>query len=127
MKIEIRVIPARRQRYSTVGDWFFSPDCRTLKVRVSQMIDRRSEIGVIVHELVEALACEQAGISASRVDGFDFGFSGEGEPGDAPNAPYHAQHVLATKIEQIVVEALGLSEKEHDRIVEEADAQRPGK
>lgn len=126
MKIEIKVIPARRQRYATVGDWFFSLDGRTLKVRVSQM-DRRSEIGVILHELTEALLCEQAGITESMVDAFDLGFSGDGEPGDMPEAPYHEQHVLATKVERLVVEALGLSWEEHDQNVEEADAQRSKK
>jgi hypothetical protein len=127
MKIEIKVIPARRQRYSTVGDWFFSADGRTLRVRVSQMADRRSEIGVILHELTEALYCEQAGINADVVDAFDLKFNEEGEPGDQPNAPYHVQHVLATRVERIVVEELGLPWAEHDRIVKEADAQRSEK
>ncbi|MBP9749441.1 MAG: hypothetical protein KBD21_01825 [Candidatus Pacebacteria bacterium] len=60
---------------------------------------------IAAHELHEARACLSAGVSDTLVDAFDFAHSvldntGQiSEPGDNPKAPYHAEHVAATKIE----------------------------
>jgi len=122
MLIEIRVIPQRAQRYPTVGDWQVMPDGRKLRIAVSRMQDRRSEIAVILHEVAEALLCEDAGISTQAVDDFDLGPVGSDldEPGDDPRAPYHAQHQVATAIERLACEAMKLDWGIHNDIVDAA-------
>lgn len=120
MKIVIQPLPHALQRYDTVGDWQFAPRGNLLSVRVSRMRDERAEWAVALHEMVEALLCNAAGVSQEEVDRFDFGFLGEGEPGDDPAAPYAAQHTIATEIERRFVEALGLRWEDYEATVQRA-------
>jgi hypothetical protein len=112
MNVNIKVIPHRRQRYDTCGDWFYKND--TLFIRVSALGDWRMEMAVAVHELVECLICRFKGISQEVVDAFDQAYDGDGEPGDSYSAPYHHQHCIATGIERIVIAALGVSWKMYE-------------
>jgi hypothetical protein len=59
------------QRYDTVGDWNFIAPSQATHIRVSKLPDRRFEILVAVHELVEAEACRQAGITPEEVTAYD--------------------------------------------------------
>src|SRR5882762_9148905 len=103
MRIVIETIPHEQHRYTTVGDWYYDPD-GTLQIKVSNLSDKRRELLVVLHELVEVLCCEQDGVSQSVVDKFDMEYEknraedDESEPGDDPAAPYHKQHCLATGI-----------------------------
>jgi len=127
MKIIIETIPHASQRYPTVGDWYRETD-GTLHIKVSALSDWRMEALVAVHELVEVLACEHAGITQEQVDNFDTNFEkvrakqleadlpeaqktliAIAEPGDDFAAPYRAQHCLASGIERILAPALGLT------------------
>lgn len=106
MRIVIETIPHKEQRYDTCGDWWREGD--TLHVRVSRMDDPRHEHLVAVHELVEAILCENDGVKAQKVDDFDFKYSGLGEPGDDALAPYQAQHCFATSVERMLCAAMGV-------------------
>lgn len=64
---------------------------------------------IALHELVEWKLCATRGISQSEVDAFDFGFKGEGEPGDDPSCVYRQQHRFAMLIEMLVAHELGLT------------------
>jgi hypothetical protein len=108
MKIIIQAIPQSEQRYPTVGDYWTDPD-GTIQVRVTRM--RREDMAaVIIHELVEKFLCLEKGIGDDAIDAFDFTwqpYDGIFEPGDDPAAPYHLEHVRATRIERLMVAYLG--------------------
>jgi len=119
MRIVIETIPHEQHRYTTVGDWYYDPD-GTLQIKVSNLSDKRRELLVVLHELVEVLCCEQDGVSQSVVDKFDMEYEknraedDESEPGDDPAAPYHKQHCLATGIERILAAAWGVEWKTYE-------------
>jgi hypothetical protein len=102
VRIVIETIPHKDRRYkNTVGDWQFDKK-HDLTIRVSDTGDWRFNACLIVHELIEALLCENNGCSTQQVDDFDMNFKGDGEPGDDLNAPYHLEHTQAEAIEMIV-------------------------
>jgi hypothetical protein len=131
MRIIIETVDHKDQRYDTVGDWQtgnpikqafkHGPDDDILFIRVSRMADWRSEALVAVHELVEALLCRQAGITAEVVDAWDMGpGKGPDEPGDDPRAPYHELHKTALALERQLCWELGLKWSGHEVNIREA-------
>lgn len=116
--VRIETIDHNQHRYDTCGDWFWDYPSRTLIIKVSNMDNWMSEALVAIHELVEAVLCQQRGISAEQVDVFDFGFKGDGEPGDDPKAPYHWEHVFAERIEQQLAKRLGVKWPDHEQRIE---------
>lgn len=63
-----------QQSYDTIGDWNFIAPTQATHIRVSKLPDRRFEILVAVHELVEAEWCRQHGITPEEVTAFDLAF-----------------------------------------------------
>ncbi len=120
--VSIRVIPHKQHRYETVGDWQDTAD--GLMVTVSAMSDWRYEVLVGIHETVEAMLCKQRGIKEEDVTAFDVAYEArrpkgdESEPGDDPAAPYHREHVFATKIEKMFAEELGVDWEKYNAEVE---------
>src|SRR6266403_2512350 len=116
MRIVIETIPHEKQRYPTVGDWFFD-EKGDLIIWVSELGDWRYEALISVHELVEVLLYKQKGVSQADVDQFDIQYEKlrqEGdvlEPGDDPKAPYKVQHCIATGVERILAAELGVDWK----------------
>lgn len=117
MRVIIETIPHGSQRYDTCGDWTIDSE-GNIAIRVSKMGDWRFEAAVVVHELVEALLCRNDGVDPERVDHFDIEFRGEGEPGDAQDAPYARQHCFATSVERMMIAAFGLSWASYEAAVE---------
>lgn len=117
MIITIETIPHSRQRYPTAGDWQIDGS-GNITIRVSDMGDWRYNAAVAVHELVEVLLCRNDDVTMEQVDRFDLGFRGDGEPGDAQDAPYARQHCFATAVERMLIAAFGLSWAEYDKAVE---------
>lgn len=119
MKINIEVIPHEQHRYTTVGDWWFTPT-GDLEIRVSQLTDWRKEVLVAVHELVEVVLCKHQGVSQEAVDHFDQEFEAkrldgnEDEPGDDKEAPYRSQHCFAMGVERLLATGLGVGWKEYE-------------
>lgn len=119
MKIIIETIPHKDQRYNTAGDWCYDRD-GTLHIKVSELGDQRHENLIALHELVEVLTCELAGVTQQQVDDFDKAYEanrpdGDGsEPGDASDAPYRKQHCLATGIERILAAEWGVDWKAYE-------------
>lgn len=119
MNVRIKVIPHRRQRYETVGDWYFAKN-GDLEIRVSSMKNWRFEMLVALHEMVEVLICKHKGISQKSADKFDMAFEekrkpgNEDEPGDDGKAPYRDQHCIATGVERILAAELGVGWKKYD-------------
>lgn len=108
----IKVVPHNQQRYNTVGD-YKTIDGVTYII-VSAFEDWRYQFLVTYHEMTELSLCREAGVTDDEIDAFDFEFDenrSEGdttEPGDDPRAPYHSQHLFATKLERKMADELGV-------------------
>lgn len=114
-EIVIRFIPLDEMRYATVGDWRFENS--RLVIEVAQM-DPLYEHAVALHELVEALLCNHAGVTQEAVDAFDMGPGKDlEEPGFSTDAPYHVQHCWADVVERTFIAAAGESWSEYDKAV----------
>jgi hypothetical protein len=118
----IVALPHSLQPYDTCGDWQISSR-GPIHVSVSEMADWRYELLVGLHELVEASLCKARGIDQHAVTAFDVEYEkkrrqgDESEPGDDSAAPYHLEHVFATKIEKLMCAELGLDWAEYDKAV----------
>lgn len=119
MRIVIETISHNLQRYDTVGDYWIAPD-GSLHIVVSKMQDSRYDSLVMVHELVEALLCVHRGITMKQIDDFDMG-PGKNldEPGDSPKAPYHKEHVFATKVEKMLAKQLDVNWEAYNKAIDE--------
>lgn len=122
MNIHIKIIPHSHQRYETVGDWFYDAH-GDLQIRVSAMSDGRYEQLVAVHELIEALDCEEHGVEQESVDQFDTQFERDrlagntDEPGDNPRAPYYEEHQFATGVERLLALRLGVDWTSYEKAI----------
>lgn len=115
-EIRIRFISQSEQRYDTTGDWLYEGD--VLHILVTQMPDERHQQLVAVHELVECLACNVDGVTQEQVDAFDMGPGADlDEPGMSPDAPYRAQHMMATQIERCLADSMHVDWLEYDAAV----------
>ncbi len=118
-QVIITTIPHKHQRYPTVGDWYVKN--KTLFVIVSKMGNKRYELLVAVHELIEKILCEHRGITQKKVDAFDRAFEkarkpgNEDEPGFDPRAPYREEHKFATRIELLLANELGIDWQKYDK------------
>lgn len=108
-KIIIDVVPHKKQRYNTCGDYYKKKG--VVNIRVSKMVANH-EFLVAVHEFIEWYLTEQKGVSIEDIDAFDINYEEErqegdhSEPGNDPNAPYYAEHQLATQIEKQLADYL---------------------
>lgn len=126
MKITIQVVPHKKQRYETVGDWQWKHQGTAdeeLLITVSRMKDRRYIFLVALHELIEVFLCDYDGVRQESVDEFDMEFEkqraksltlSDEEPGDNRFAPYQKQHCIATGIERIVCALLGVKWQDYE-------------
>ena len=123
LKITIETIPHNKQRYPTVGDWWYGADA-SIHIAVSDMGDWKKEAAVALHELAEMLMCKACHVSPAEVDAFDTkyeenrAFGDLSEPGDHPLAPYRRQHIIATTFERVFAAELGLDWNEYNEKVE---------
>lgn len=122
MKIVMESIDHLSHRIPTCGDWYYD-DEGTLHIRASKLSNEKYEVILLVHELIEALACRYDGVPVEEVDAFDLEFEhkianrqtdGGDEPGDEPDAPYSDQHCLATAFERILAERWGIKWKTYN-------------
>ena len=122
MKINIQTIKHWKQRYPTVGDWWWDGN-NDLVIRVSEMKDRRHVILVAFHEMIEAVLCDERGITEQEVTKFDEAFEEhrkEGdlsEPGDDVMAPYYKEHQFATELEHEFADELEVDWKEYESAI----------
>ncbi len=130
MNITISVVEnISDQRYDTVGDWQFntSYDHEFLDIKIVNLNDEKMNACIAIHELIEALLCRfnEPEITTEMVDQFDIKEwplmyqCNLKEPGDSPVAPYHLQHMFASRIERAFAERLGVNWEEYERRIEE--------
>lgn len=122
--ITITVIPQDQQDYETIGNW--KRDGDKWEVIVSDLKDWRYEVLVAVHELVEMSLCVARDIPDDAVTNFDLQFEADrledkvdGEPGDAPLAPYRLEHRFAENIERQLALELGVSWADYEKRIED--------
>jgi len=106
LRIIIEAIPREQMRYATDGDWFERGD--DLMIQVPNDLPHDEQFLIALHELVEVKLCIMEGVSQQAVDEFDFAFTGDGEPGDSPYAPYRNQHRRAMLVEHMRASFMGL-------------------
>ncbi len=118
-----KVVPHRKQRYETIGDWIPG---RPAHVVASRLNNSDYEFLVLLHEMVEQELCKKRGISDSVVVAFDKKFERErarglhspyAEPGGSRKAPYRREHAFATKIERMMAKEMGIGWKRYVRAV----------
>lgn len=99
-RIIIEAIDADKQRYDTLGDWYFDKN-GDLIIRVTGVdpLEQDDVFLVALHEMIEAKLCHRNGVTQGAVDAFDMQFKADGEPGDHPDAPYRKEHRCAMLIE----------------------------
>src|ERR1022692_2071034 len=116
LNIEIKTISHDEHRYPTTGDYF--RDGKRLCLRISEMGNKKYELLVAVHELVERILCEARGITDREIDTFDMASSAN-EPGDDPNSPYHREHVFASRIERMLAHELGVEWEDYESSIDQ--------
>lgn len=123
--VEINVIPHRKQRYPTAGDWIIKND--VIKINVSKTGDKYMDALIYVHELIETLVATRQGISEEDVTAFDKAFEDErskgwqtpdAEPGDDHRAPYRDAHGFATCIERLLCDKLGIDWQAYEQRIQ---------
>ena len=112
MKITIKTIPHKDQRYETCGD-YWTDDNGDKHIVVSEMGNDNYALLVAIHELAEMWLTEKRGITEESITTFDKIFEDsrlegdKSEPGDSRDAPYDNEHCYATAIERMMCAALG--------------------
>ena len=124
--LRVEITTTDRMRYDSLGDYFRNgagTDC----IEILDMGSADHEFAVAVHELVESFLCRRRGVTYDQVDAFDFAYTGDGEPGDAPDCPYAKEHLFATKIEAMIVAELGLDWVEYLKFTDKQGERHGGK
>jgi hypothetical protein len=114
----MKIIPHKKQRYDTAGDWYPSKRRDYLVFYISQMENPDYEFSVFLHELIEQYLCEKRGITAKMVDAWDFAHADDPDPGSIPGCPYFEAHGFATIIEKMLIEKFGHSWSKYDQSFE---------
>lgn len=125
MEIHINTIDNALQRYSTIGDYYYDSE-GILQIKVSNLGDKKMEMLVIIHELVEEFLTRESGIKEEDISDFDKYYEKRremglvdklSEPGFSSESPYRNQHAIATGIELIIAGILGVDWKRYEEIV----------
>lgn len=123
--IQYKTIPHKSQRYETVGDYFedkYMGGKDRVNFRVSSM-KSEYEFLVFIHEAIEWFLSKKEGVDLKDIDAFDIEFEKSrekgnyDEPGDDKSAPYHDQHMFATKIERLLAKRLKVDWDEYDKAI----------
>lgn len=116
----LKTAPLNKIRNNQAGDWTIGKHINAISAKMSSP---ESELGVSIHELIEAWRCRQLGVTDQQVTEFDAMFEKEreegkhgqfDEAGDDPRAPYFHAHQGATSVEREVCKALGLPWEQHE-------------
>jgi hypothetical protein len=113
-KIYCEVIPHKKQRYDTAGDYFFGSWYNRWNFLISEMKNTDYEFLVLVHEIIEWHLTQKRGIKEEDITNFDIE-SKHPDPGTLKNAPYHKEHMFATKIEKQLAKELKINWNKYDK------------
>lgn len=125
MEIHIKTVPHNKQRYQTVGDYWYDEE-GVLQIRVSEMGNKLYETMVAVHEICEQALTEYKGVSEQQITDFDLYYEKrreqglvpeDSEPGFDNNAPYLFEHTLATGIEMMMCAYAGIKWNDYNNTI----------
>ena len=117
-----RIIRSEFQEYSTCGNYQETDD-GLLVIFITEQINQDYVNLIFFHEMIEWWLCKIRKISEESISNFDIEWNrrlstGEkglkDEPGNELNAPYHREHMFATKMEKQLCEQMGLNWKEYE-------------
>lgn len=121
MKIIIKSIPHKRQKYDTVGNYWVDSN-GDWQIRISEM-PKKYMLLVAIHELIEKILCDDREILDEVITQYDTALErrrkpgNTDEPGDNIEAPYFKEHQLATAIEKRIALELNINWKNYERCV----------
>ena len=119
-RVNIATIDHKDQRYATVGDWY--QEGGVLQLRVSKFgkhaLASKYEFLVAIHELIEHQLCKYYGVTEAQVDAWDLMHEDSEDPGSLPGCLYGAAHTIATSIEMVLAQKLGLDWNAYGEAVE---------
>ena len=115
MDIVIRSKPFEELRYQTYGD-YYDQNGKT-KIDVAEQSNPLHEYLIAIHELVEYVLVKARKISIDEIEEFDQSTPVE-EPGDDPNAPYYHEHQVASIVERIVCNELGIKWHQYEEEID---------
>lgn len=110
-KVVMRTLPFEDMRYETYGDYHEQKG--VLHIDVSKQDNPLYEWLIALHELVEYILIKARKISIDEIEEFDQSCKSE-DPGDDPAAPYYHEHQVASIVERIVCNELGLKWAEYE-------------
>lgn len=125
MEIHIKTIAHEKQRYETVGDYWYD-DEGILQVRISDMGDKFYETMVAIHEIIEEALTLRRGLTEPEIKVFDEAFEkartlglkrDDEEPGFSNDAPYLIEHTFATSVEMGMCAMAKISWNDYDHTV----------
>lgn len=102
--INIKFISQKDQRYDNIqeiGDYWETDN--SIEIRITEFENPCYSYACMIHELVEKIRNNQAGIKDADVDQFDLDNPDLEDPGMSPLAPYHATHVEADVFERLYI------------------------
>jgi hypothetical protein len=131
--ILIDTIPHKDQNYDTAGNYGEVKLGHVTWFTISNMNNWRYEAAVALHEQYEYFLCKRDGVNLKSIDRFDEAYekarvaktkapcgckpTKASEPGNDIHAPYHFQHVAATKMERKFIFDIGEDWNEYDEKV----------
>jgi hypothetical protein len=120
MNIKIQTLPLKVlvERYGVIsaGDYWRDED-GTIQIRVADLNNEDMEFLVALHELCEQYLTFKRGIKEEDIQKFDQDHPDSEEPGAEPDSPYYKEHQIATIVEMIMANALGVNWIEYDQAI----------
>ena len=102
MKIKTEIQDKSLMRYETYGDYFYVPFNDTLVFQIADTGNDEHNKLILIHELIEELLTSHKGIKEEDIMKFDIEHPELDEPGASRLAPYHDEHMLAQRIEDML-------------------------
>lgn len=110
---------AQMRSYPDLGDWLVNADNSPALICAADTGDDRSNLAILLHEIVESFICFLTGVREEAVTEFDRKWFAEHpesdeEPGNDRSAPYHMAHLIATRYERDFCDQIGLMWSVHE-------------
>lgn len=120
IKTIIESVSLKSQRFLTLGDYFFKKGVRYF--RITKTKNNLFDDAIFIHEFIEEVLTRNKGIKEKDIMKHDLwfekevekgNFSDDDEPGEHKDAPYRREHLLAEKIERMILKELNVDWKEY--------------
>jgi hypothetical protein len=100
-EVVIKKVPENQIRNKGIGDYKLTKN-GGIEILVSDKLNEIEAKKTAIHELVESVLAKKKNISFESINEFDKKNIKAVEPGELPNAPYHQEHIIANKAENII-------------------------